>query len=134
MPTPDGSFPRRKSKFLRMLKDYTATRSRGGSPDMDLKSLSMKMQSAKNDLKNIKKKLGYDKPKHELVVKKLSELVDTSKQMNEIKQKGVIKLKYSDTNTSSSSEGKSLHLVRFCNFSNPLLNLKFSVWEVVQEI
>lgn len=94
----------------------------------------MKMQSAKNDLKNIKKKLGYDKPKHELVVKKLSELVDTSKQMNEIKQKGVIKLKYSDTNTSSSSEGKSLHLVRFCNFSNPLLNLNFSVWEVVQEI
>jgi hypothetical protein len=60
--------------------------------------------------------MGYEKPKQELVTKKLHELVDASKKMNESKEE-ILKLKYEyffnilipyriSSSSSTSSEGK----------------------------
>ena len=113
----DGTFPKRKSKFLKMLKVYTANKY--GDPREETKSPALQnIEKAKEDLKSISRNLNtygeglekirekFSKTQHKKVtkVKKLSELVETSNQMNKRKES---KMQIAIDTISSSSESSS---------------------------
>jgi hypothetical protein len=86
--TQDGFFPKRKSKYLKMLQNYTTSK----SDYMEAPSSTVQLTEAKKDLNQISKnanmfdenmrkmksKLGYNKVKQEYVVKQLGEMMNDS--------------------------------------------------------
>ena len=52
IPTKEGEMPRRKSKFLKMLQNYTSNFQRLGNKE-DWESPEIKLQKAKADLENL---------------------------------------------------------------------------------
>jgi len=96
----NGYFPRRQSKYLKMLQNYTA-KSPANYPKPEENNEEVKLNKAKEDLEELtrnvnkfdegirkmKYKLGYNKPKQEVVVKKLSEMVEMTTEMNKPREK-----------------------------------------------
>lgn len=84
-------FPKRKSKYLKMLQNYTANRPQAnynyeiesptenlGQAWKDLQQISKGVDQFNLGMQKMKNRIGYNKPKQELVVKKLSEMVNPS--------------------------------------------------------
>lgn len=89
--TSDGFFPKRKSKYLKMLQNYTGKQIMAyeaeeaksptenlGKAKKELQAITRNMDQFDQSLRRMKSKLGYYKPKQELVVKNLGELVNNT--------------------------------------------------------
>ncbi|CAI2364737.1 unnamed protein product [Moneuplotes crassus] len=100
-----SQFPRRKSKFLKMLKKYTAQRSphqfnEPKSPAIqklekakeELKKMTLETKNKEAYLNKLKSKLGQSNAKKVYKVKKLSELVENTQNMNKRKDSKLKKL------------------------------------------